>query len=429
MHRLANKLTMEHIMFEQQKMKVKLATQALSSSVAHAIEYCTQVLKLPQFEGSEATVAFIRVIDRLFDILNSKNPLAKGFKAPMKMENHDEWSPFLKHAHEYIFSLKNSSGQFMHRTKQKTGFVGFLCAIESVKGIFEEYVMKPGSPLDYLLNYKFSQDHLELLFSSVRAGGGSNDNPTAKQFTAIYKRLFMRSSIGGSSRGNCTKMDDTNILHIMDDVCKVGEVDMTLSDVSLIRRYDLDSRKPMESTEDLSEAPTMPSDVLSEFKQAIVPYIAGSAGRMTAKSSWCKVCTDALGSKHHICETLFIKQKDRGGLFKPSVSVIKICEETERKVQRMLNTTGGRLPQGKGVIGALETAVLWDLQETDIFSGLNDHMLDTSITDNHVYQLIKTVTRNYCKIRFYHLGKEFSRKLSGQKVRHKLTKLIHQKHQ
>jgi hypothetical protein len=29
-------------------------------------------------------VHYLRVIDRLFDILNSRNPFAKGYKAPMK---------------------------------------------------------------------------------------------------------------------------------------------------------------------------------------------------------------------------------------------------------------------------------------------------------------------------------------------------------
>ena len=62
-------------------MKVDLAAQAFSASVADAIEYCTNVLKLTQFQGSKATVKFIRHIDHLFDILNTRNPCAKGYKA------------------------------------------------------------------------------------------------------------------------------------------------------------------------------------------------------------------------------------------------------------------------------------------------------------------------------------------------------------
>ena len=84
-------MKMGHIEFEQQKMKVKLAAQALSSSVATAIEYCDQVLKLPKFKGSEGTVKFIRTVDRLFDLLNSRNPCARGTKAPLRPDNQGDW--------------------------------------------------------------------------------------------------------------------------------------------------------------------------------------------------------------------------------------------------------------------------------------------------------------------------------------------------
>lgn len=44
-------------------------------------------LQLIKFIGSEATVHFLRVIDHLFDILNSRNPLAKCLKPPIKHSN------------------------------------------------------------------------------------------------------------------------------------------------------------------------------------------------------------------------------------------------------------------------------------------------------------------------------------------------------
>ena len=66
-----------HIQWHGQKMKVKLAAQTLSSSVADALEFCDKQLKKNEFEGSCATVNFIRIVDRLFDILNSQNALAR----------------------------------------------------------------------------------------------------------------------------------------------------------------------------------------------------------------------------------------------------------------------------------------------------------------------------------------------------------------
>ena len=61
---------------------------------------------------------------------------------------------------------------------RKTGFVGFLTAITSTKGLFDELVEKKEAPLKYLLMYKTSQDHLELFFGAVWAAGRCNNNPT-----------------------------------------------------------------------------------------------------------------------------------------------------------------------------------------------------------------------------------------------------------
>ena len=72
--KLGNKLPNNHIQFERHKMNVSLAAQRLSASVADATDFMNIALKLPQFRGSEATVCFIRNIDRLFNIQNSRNP-------------------------------------------------------------------------------------------------------------------------------------------------------------------------------------------------------------------------------------------------------------------------------------------------------------------------------------------------------------------
>lgn len=64
-------------------MKVRLAAQTFSNSVAEAIQFCDKVLHLPQFSSSEATVDFIKNIDILFDILNSRNYNTFAFKKPM----------------------------------------------------------------------------------------------------------------------------------------------------------------------------------------------------------------------------------------------------------------------------------------------------------------------------------------------------------
>lgn len=70
--KFANKLTSRHINYRNSVMKVKLAAQSLSSGIADAIQYLQKNGEV-QFQNSESTVYFIRLVDRLFDILNSNS--------------------------------------------------------------------------------------------------------------------------------------------------------------------------------------------------------------------------------------------------------------------------------------------------------------------------------------------------------------------
>ena len=231
----------------------------------------------------------------------------------------------------------------MYTTRRKTGFVGFLLAIKSIKGIFQDFVEPVGAPLRYLLTYKLSQDHLELFFGAVRSAGGFNNNPTAQQFTAAYKRLLLRSSIGGG-KGNWQKRDPTDILYLLSDTCNVNDEDVTIGEAALIRKYDLAVKTPMQRDHDYSDAPSI--GILSEYKVAAISYIAGFVGKMALKQIMCGLCCDALGARNHHAESNFLRFKDRGGLFKPTQSVIRVCVETERSFQRMIGSNGGKLPKG-----------------------------------------------------------------------------------
>ena len=101
----------------------------------------------------------------------------------------------------------------MYQSKRKTGFTGFLVAMKSIRGLFNDLVGQAEAPFKYLLTYKCSQDHLELFFGAIRSSGGFNNNPTSQLLIAAYKRLFLRSSIA-SGKGNCPKLEEVDILHI-----------------------------------------------------------------------------------------------------------------------------------------------------------------------------------------------------------------------
>jgi hypothetical protein len=161
---LANKLTGRHVRFQNVVMKVNIAAQTLSASVASAIDFLRDDLHLPQFKGSESTCTFIRNIDKLFDALNSRNPRAKGFKAPLGLFNQHHWEPFLKDTIVYLRCICEPTGQPIYMWKRRHGILGFILTTTAVLDMCKEML---GNDLKYLLTYKLSQDHLEMFLSKV----------------------------------------------------------------------------------------------------------------------------------------------------------------------------------------------------------------------------------------------------------------------
>ena len=110
---LANKLGSRHINYRRAVTKVKLASQTLSRSVATAIDFLRDEIKMPQFRGSESTTQFILRIDSLFDVLNSRHPLGRHLKAPLSTGNRHLWAPFLEETYLYLSMLRDKNGMLL----------------------------------------------------------------------------------------------------------------------------------------------------------------------------------------------------------------------------------------------------------------------------------------------------------------------------
>eukprot|EP00794_Sanderia_malayensis_P001534 gene1534-1697_t len=290
-------------------------------------------------------------------------------------------------AFNYILGLKDTSGKKVYTTRRKPGFVGFLVAIKSTKQLFHDLVEIQNAPLKYLLMYKFSQDHLKLFFGAIRS---AEDSTTTQQHSNLRQLV---------------------------NVFFYGAVFEAIKEIV--------QNKTLQTSFMLLIIPT----TLLEYKEAAVSYISGYLARMAEKTILCVNCCKALGSTQNPVKSTFLALKDRGGLFKPTQSFVKVCEETEKCFNRTLASTDGHLPRCTGIPDAIATSVLGSLNLSSVFRELDSHVFDSAVDDNHVFSLIKTLAKCYCKVRLYHLGKEATQKLSGPKIRKKLTKLVLFKHQ
>ncbi|KAL4155991.1 hypothetical protein QTP88_000041 [Uroleucon formosanum] len=194
----ATKLRNRHIYYFREKMKVRLVVQTFSTSVANAILFCMNDLKLDNFQGADATIEFCLILE-LIDT-------------------------------EYF---------------------------------------------SFILTYKFSQDHIEMLFSAIRAKGGFNNNPTVSQFEAAYKSIIVHSEIKSSSSANCMALDDTTILTVSSSNIKVKDTQSELLDLLCVA-----------GTDDLENDNLVSVYQHSNFINDVVACIAGFVVRKIKKKQF-----------------------------------------------------------------------------------------------------------------------------------------------
>ncbi|CAK1590177.1 unnamed protein product [Parnassius mnemosyne] len=408
---LANKLKRGHLFFKNQKMKVRLATQLMSNSIADALKFCCQLNHI-EFSDVDGTVTFLKSLNNLFDVLNSWNMNQNYFKKPLYFRNKENIFNFLGEVEDYLKTLKLDDGQYVIKTNKKTGFIGLLTCIHSLKEIYIR-VIEDEKKLQYLPGYKFSQDHLELTFGHIRAHGGCNNNPTARQFMSIYKKLIAHIELKDFDSGNCVALENLSILSCSSAIQKINITTMT----------PLCNYEPEEDMNNQSYFDEMLSNYdidISEFRQQVVTYIAGSVAHYLLKKK-CDTCVSALlGSDKNDDHVDFIKLKDNGGLIIPSADVITICLKAETILKKLF--LDGKMVKMQTLKDHFLARAMSHFVAKNIFADIQYHQYDQSPLDNHIVQLIKCVLERYMDIRLNYFAKNAIQKV---KKRQFLNKFLH----
>lgn len=144
----------------------KEVCQTVSNSTADSLDFL-RMKGVNEFQGSEATANFFRRINNVFDILNSMRENANGFKRPISPETKNQYFQYFDDSISYIRGIKLSpNGKIILKTAAKTPFMGFIVDMQNFRSFYLEYV--ESNILPHVLAFRFSQDHLELLFSCIR---------------------------------------------------------------------------------------------------------------------------------------------------------------------------------------------------------------------------------------------------------------------
>lgn len=251
-----------------------------------------------------------------------------------------------------------------------------------------------------------SQDHVELFFGCVRSHGGHNNNPTVRQFKAIFRKLLIHSEIRDTDSGNCIPLENIAILHVTS--ARIPE-DIINSSTSTARLIGSDAILDLNQTATVLDDHSYLPDIrtISEFSDRIIVYIGGFVVRHLSKTLICETCVDALSGSDSDPESALISLKSRGRLHYPSYSVQRICRTAEKVIRFALKESGGKFLLKKFSEDYLLTCVLSNLTETNtLFDDLHDHCHDQMALENHSIHLTSAVARKYLNIRLYYIGKK-----------------------
>lgn len=422
---LANKLRKNHILFFKQKMKVKLATQLLSQSVADALKFCKDTLKIHEFSNAGATISFIEMFNKVFDILNSRSINCIESKKALCKENIEEIKLFTNHFCTYIKGLKilESDNNFIPvlESKRKTGFIGFIVSLNSLLQLYSTLI--ESNKLSYIKAYKVSQDHLEIFFCSIRSHGGFNNNPTVRQFRSAYRKLVIRTTdMKQFNTGNCIPLEDIDILHYSssDPVTVLNNNSTNINSDKIVEEENSQNINSFIMDHDYIVSNSDYS--FSYFSKEVITYVAGFVVHKLTNTLKCNSCKYALCATDKACFlnsfiTLKNKVGDRGGLIYPSDSVMNICFKTEK----VLKKYSYRIKAVNKL--QIQSEVLTHfLYNSNLFASLKTHSHETrSPLTDHITLLIKSITSTYVNLKIDYTLKNHNETPSLRMWYNKLT--------
>ncbi|CAH2003260.1 unnamed protein product [Acanthoscelides obtectus] len=408
---LATKIRPRHLQWAREKMKVKIATQTLSKSVADALLYLGEDLKLPSFKDIKATSIFVQMFNDLFDVFNSRNRFAKYlYRRPLSPSTAHTFFQFLDQVTIYISNLKLADVAVLN-SPRKTGFLGFLICIQSLRGLYSTYVEKL-KYMKYILTNKLSQDHLELFFGAIRGKGGFNNSPSARHFEAAYKRLLVHTEISGPSTGNISHSENLTILS-----CGSGQqVTVDEHGENLLNSKEFIDFKDAVS-EDISKY---------SFSSSAWDLTIYAEKKVLKKCVTCSQCCSLL--EGDIVISKLQQRKQYGSLVNASKVVIEICSAAEKYFRFFHKTTNIFNKNIKNLIDILILNTLKTLSPK-ILQNFENHLYDYDPLDGHVMRLIKLILCNYFNLRIHHEATKQQELSKTLKIRSIFTKTILFKHQ
>lgn len=417
-----NKINKKHIQWDRVKMCVRVAAETMSNSVADAIDLLRSK-GIEAFEHSEPMTRYLRMVNNTFDILNSKYDDAVQFKRTISRDTRDEYFQFIEEAVPYFESLKDSPNakQPIIRTRSKAPFFGFELDFINFRSLYFEYV-ESGIILS-IPTFRFSQDHLELLFACLRSMFGCNDNPSPRHLESAWRKLLGQHQIKASESANCAE-NDIEFLSVLEVSSRKKQSDSNvLADSSGLEFIPPES----DETDDLAFLCSIMDDESdpNTLESHVISFTAATLQNDIFQGRWfkrltCVKCLDAF-KEDVITDDDFVNTKMKTkNLLAPARSTVRVCAATEKSMQKY-NYQPGHL---KDII----LDVVTQLNLDSLFSS-SDFDAHPQSNEDHKSVLVRMIIEMYVKKKMDYICKCNTLDSYKLLVRNMCRKHVHFQHQ
>lgn len=399
--KFGNRLNTCHIFYKKKKMNVSLAAQTISSRVADTLQFFKSTDK--EFVNADATIQFLRIFDRLFDVMNARSAYAQGYKSPMSLKNRSVWQPFFEEVRDYISKLKCENVNILQH-RRKTFALGFAINTVSYELLALYLLQREERPFQYFLPYKTSQDHVELTFSCIRGRSGHNDNPHALQLKWILRKMLFRNSIAASKNANCRD----------EEQCSVGIFSLNKNHENIQEPLLKEDTITSQFAEEIQKLILLDDIQLTDLQNNVLYFITGSLAKKFLKKFPCNFCHECIlievksvDTDHMYSSmsnftvsdfTSLTAIKNRGGLLFVSKVIFDIICYSEKVYS---NSIGKVCLTKKN----LKTDMLRNIRKYFISSGvlkkLNHPVVNTADADQHELLILTFFASQYLTLRLY----------------------------
>lgn len=408
-----HKLNKKHINWERNIMRVHLAVQTLSESVASAIELLMNK-NHPDFVGAAATVRFLRIANKLFDVFNTKGIHNKDiFKRALHPDNKRIIFDFLNTCDQYFKALKiadkNGMLKLLVKSQNKTGFLGFIIDIDSLIRFYSKHI-ENGSSLLMVPTRSFQQDPLEQFFGMIRARNGFNNNPNIQHFKGAFRRLLCNLKIEAPDSGNCRIFERSLPNdYLFSNVFTVSSRRPRTTFESIKVTYEQQAERILEDIFNMERMQTN-DPILDTTSTYRIAYVAKRIEDNILSLNSCDDCAKVFEENDRISNVGLQSQR------LPSHSTFTVCKNVERflAVHDIKNKA----------VEKYDFNVLYCL----IFRSLDlDSLFPNSTFDcgsAHKYQIIKFIVGQYIATKAAYLSRQLTQDQHDTFDRHYLNKLI-----